>query len=270
MPEIGNNISMNIDRLIIRVGQNTLAFAYAQPGADDNIVFVPYIINAGISMAANLREALRSGALGGKKWAKVQVMLDTPVAMVPIDEYDEHNKETLYRYSMTEQENNAVLATILPAVNAVALYSLNKDFRLVLTDNFSDIKIRPLCASVWQYLQRRSLQGNAEKLYCYFHDNKVDIFSYRKNRFRFANAFPTTSTADTPYFIMAVWKQLALDAHKDEIYIVGKPKDLDKLTEILHRFVTAIYSINPSAEFNRHPLALQGGVPFDILTTLME
>ena len=69
---------------------------------------------------------------------------------------------------------------------------------------------------------------------------------------------------------MAVWKQLALDAHKDEIYIVGKPKDLDKLTEILHRFVTAIYSINPSAEFNRHPLALQGGVPFDILTTLME
>ncbi len=269
MQEIGNDMRMNADRLTIRVGQNTLAFAYTQKGDAGKLMFVPYIINAGISMAANLREALRNGTPDGRIWTKVLVLLDSPTVMVPIDEYAEHNKETLYRYSMTEQENNAVLATILPTVNSVALYSLNKDLRLVLTDNFNDIKIRPVCASVWQYLQRRSVQGNTDKLYCYFHDCKVDIFCYRKNRFRFTNAFPATSTDDVAYYIMAVWQQLSMDARKDEIYIIGQYKEKEALTENIRRFVTEIYKVNPSAEFNRHPLSQQEGIPFDVLTTLL-
>ena len=201
---------------MIRVGHGSLAFAYRN-GDGAGFSFVPYAINGGISMAANLREALRDDTLRLAKWRKVQVLLDSPVVMVPIDEYDEHSKELLYNYTVMGQENNAVLATILPQVNAVALYSLNKDLRLVLTDNFSDIKVHPVCGSTWQYLQRRSMAGNNEKLYCYFHDGKMELCSFRKNRFRFSNTFEVAHANDAAYFILSVWNQLAMNEKKDDI-----------------------------------------------------
>ena len=260
---------MQEQRLMIRVGQGSLSFAFKNV-ADGAYSFFQYNVNGGISMAANLREALRDGQLRLSEWRKVQVLLDSPVVMVPIDEYDEHSKELLYNYSVTGQENNAVLATILPQVNAVALYSMNKDLRLVLADNFSDIKIHPVCGALWQYRQRRSLSGGNEKLYCYFHDGKLEVCSFRKNRFRFVNSFKAAHAGDAAYFILSVWKQLAMDGKKDDIYVAGSFCDSDALMQQLRRFVGNVYKINASADFNRHPLTLHDGVPFDMVAALLK
>ncbi len=269
MQETGNNIArQRAERLTIRVGQSSLAFAFKKQ--DGSYSFIPYTIKNGISMAANLREALKDEELNIGKWQKVLVLIDSPVIMMPVDEYNEQDKDILYNYSVTGQDNCAVLATILPSVNAVAVYSLNKDLKMVLTDNFSDIKIHPLCASIWQHLQRRSLSGNNEKLYCYFHDNKMEICSFRKNRFRFSNTFIATHAEDAVYFILAAWQQLAMNVKTDDIYILGDINDSEKLKEYLKQYVNNAYSIKQSADFNRHPLTQIPGVPFDISTTLLR
>lgn len=268
MLETGNDNIMKEGRLTIRVGQESLAFACKND--DGKIAYTPYKTKKGISMAANLREAMKDDSLRLGTWKKVQVLLDSPTIMVPIDEYDERNKEILYRYSVTGQENCAVLATILPTVNAVAIYSLNKDLRLVLTDNFSDIKIHPLCASLWQYLQRRNSGGTNEKLYAYSHDGKIELCSFRKSRFRFCNSFNASAANDEAYYILAAWQQLGMNAKKDDIFLIGDFNDVDKLTEALHKFVENVYRIKPSADFNRHPLTLVDGIQMDIVTTLLK
>lgn len=269
MLETGNDILQREERLIVRVGKGSLQFAYRN--ADDGqLVFLPYGVNGGISMAANLREALKDEGLQLlPRWRKAQVLLDSPTIMVPVDEYDDRNKELLFNYSLTGQENNAVLATILPQVSAVALYAMNKDLRLVFADNFADIKIHPVCGSLWQYLQRRSLAGSNEKLYCYFHDGKLDVCSFRKNRFRFANAFHAPHAGDAAYFILAAWEQLAMNARKDDIYIAGQFREKEELIGQLRQFADNVYAIKPSSEFNRHPLSLNDDVPFDMLTALL-
>lgn len=259
---------MKEGRLTIRVGQESLAFACKND--DGKIAYTPYKTKKGISMAANLREAMKDDSLGLGTWKRVQVLLDSPTIMVPLDEYDERNKEILYRYSVTGQENCAVLATILPAVSAVAVYSLNKDLRLVLTDNFSDIKIHPLCASLWQYLQRRSSGSANEKLYAYSHDGKIEICCFRKNRFRFCNNFKATATNDEAYYILAAWQQLGMNAKKDDIFLIGNFTDAGSLIDALHKYVENVYRIKPSADFNRHPLTLIEGIQFDIVTTLLK
>ena len=269
MQETGNNIIQRNERLTVRVGQNSLCFAYDREGKGD-FVFVPYKAKNGISMAANLREALKDETLNIGKWRKVKVLIDSPVIMVPIDEYSDQNKEQLYNYTITGKENSAVLATILPSVSAVALYALNKDLRLVLTDNFQDIKIHPVCASMWQHLQHRSLSGTAQKQYCYFHDGKMDVCSFMKNRFRYANAFQTTHTSDVTYFLLSVWKQLGMDAKKDEVYLMGDFPEYDTLTENLKQYLANVYRIKPSADFNRHPLTKTDGVPFDLVAALLR
>lgn len=269
MQETGNNTIQREDRLTIRIGAGSIDFAFSK-GEEGDFAFMPYKTKNGISMAANLREALKDETLHIGEWRKVMVLIDSPAVLVPIDEYAEQSKEVLYNYSVTGQENNAVLATILPSVNAVALYSLNKDLRLVLTDNFKDIKINPVCASLWQYLQRRSTTGNNEKLYAYFHDGKLEVCCFRRNRFRFANSFKATKAYDAAYFILAAWKQLAMDAEKDEIYLLGDFGEYEKLGSELKRFVNGVYRIKASADFNRHPLTMAEGITFDMVTTLLR
>lgn len=114
------------------------------------------------------------------------------------------------------------------------------------------------------------MAGNNEKLYCYFHDGKMELCSFRKNRFRFSNTFEVAHANDAAYFILSVWNQLAMNEKKDDIYLCGEFKERDALIEELHRFVANIYKINASSDFNRHPLTLQEGVPFDMVTALLK
>ena len=48
-------------KMIIRIGRNTLSFTMLDPTNQDRpFIYEPYIVKGGISMAANLREALKS------------------------------------------------------------------------------------------------------------------------------------------------------------------------------------------------------------------
>ena len=50
------------NRLTIRVGRSTLAMLQQTDGTDD-IVYEPFVVRSGVSMAANLREAFKTSDL---------------------------------------------------------------------------------------------------------------------------------------------------------------------------------------------------------------
>ena len=58
MTEIDNNISDKKLRLTIRFSRN-MAFAVGDPQENGMLVYEPYEMNMGISVAANLREAFK-------------------------------------------------------------------------------------------------------------------------------------------------------------------------------------------------------------------
>lgn len=283
MPETGNNINgangpvvggsrttaQNIlkkPRLTIRIGRHTLSFSALSADKGNSIVFEPYTVRSGISMAANLREAFKEIDLLAGGWQRAMVLVDSPVLMIPVDEFKESIKETLYRHAITGHDGEAVLSTVLPALNAVAVYSVNKDLKLVIDDHFSDARFTHVCAPVWNHLYRRSFTGVRQKLYAYFHDKKIDVFSFRQNRFRFTNSFDTNLVPDAVYFILNVWKQLAFDNRRDELHLAGELPDRDALTQELHSFVQNVYVINPKAEFNRAPITEISNLPYDLMT----
>lgn len=270
MQETGNNNFAAAKRLIIRIGKTTLDFAYPNVEAGTRTEHVSYKTKNGISAAANLREAIKENAVDFGRWQRVLVLIDSPVVMVPADEYSEKDKERFYRYSVTGQENNAVLATALTRMNAVAVYSISKDLRIVLTDNFSDIKINPMCTYVWQYLYKYGQRGNAEKLFCYFHDGDVEVFSFRKNRFRFTNRFAAPNAQDATYYILAAWKQLGMNSDKDELHILFNGTEQESMARNLSRYVSRIYTVEESAEYRTNNIVQNAGMPFDMMAAMIK
>lgn len=57
---------------------------------------------------------------------------------------------------------------------------------MVVEDNFKDVRFTPIMQPMWHYLHHRSFTGIHRKLYVYFHDKKLDVFGFEKNRFKFS------------------------------------------------------------------------------------
>ena len=71
---------------------------------------------------------------------------------------------------------------------------------------------------------------------------------------------------DAVYYIMHVWKLLGFDATNDELFIMGNIPEYEWHIENLNRYINKVYTINPTAEFNRAPATQVKGMPFDLIT----
>ena len=259
----------NRQRLVIRMSRNNLSFATV---SEDNgqFTFEPYFLNSGISMAANLREAFRTQPVLQQTYSHVLVMVDTPVLMVPIEEFQEKDQRTLYLHSYQGHEQDEIVNTVLPDLNCVAVFSINRDIKLVLEDHFESPRFIATVAPVWRHLHQRSYMGVRAKLYGYFHDRHLNIFSYGQNRFKFCNTFDARDVHDSLYYLLYVWKQLGLQAEHDEIHLVGDIPEQEWLMEELQKYIKRVYTINPVGDFNRSSVTQIEGMPYDLMTLFVK
>ena len=258
-------------RLTIRIGNHSMTFAATDPTAVNGIVYEPYTAKSGISMAANLREAFTKSPLLGRGFSRVQVLLDSPTLMIPIDEFHEEDIEKLYQYSFSKSQGTGdrnqelIMHRVLPELNAVAVFCVNKDLKLVIEDHFTDSIFMPLMQPVWTYLHHRSFTGNSRKLYAYFHDKKMELFAFTQNRFKYVNTFQTARSHDALYFTLYVWKQLGYDNESDELHVAGTVSEEQWLTERLRTYVQRVFVSNTAAEFSSLPAARIKNIPYDLI-----
>ena len=255
-------------RLIIRIASGSLAFSTTNES--NKIVYENYPLKSSISMAANLREALRTTPILSTPYQRVLVMVDSPVLMVPTDCFRESEQEQLYCHAFSRQEQMTVMHTVIPDLNCVAVFSLQKDLCTVIGDAFSRVSFTAAVAPVWRHLHQRSYTDPHQKLYAYCHDRKMEVMSYNQNRFKFYNSFAVNNPDDALYYLLSTWKQLALDPQHDELFLVGDFPDDKAMTEKAQQFVKRIFTIYPSGEFNRAAVTQIAGIPYDIVILYMK
>lgn len=266
MQATGNNKNYQQARITIRASKNSLTFSVVDNDAEHQVAYEPYTIKSGVSLAANLRQAFKEADLLQRGYTKARLLIDAPILLVPIEEFDEQQKETLYQHAFEHHESDTIMHRVQPSLNVVALFPVNKDLKLVLEDNFTDVRFTPVLQPVWNYLHQRSFIGQNKKLYTYFHDGKVDIFAFEKNRFKFFNSYEATHAKDAIYFILYVWKLLGMDQRRDELLTIGDIPNKEWFMHNVKLYVQKSYDLNPVAEFNRAPLTEIKGITFDLLT----
>ena len=257
-------------RLIIRISRYSLSFATVNSENDGQITFEPYMLHSGISMAANLREAFRSKDILSQPYVRVLVMVDSSVLMVPVEMFHEEEQRTLYLHTFQGHEQDEIVHTVLPDLNCVAVFCVNRDLKLVLDDHFEQPTFIAAIAPVWRYLHQRSYMGVRDKVYAYFHDRHMEVFSYGQNRFKFCNTFEARDAHDALYFLLYTWKQTGLQADRDEIHLVGDIPEGEWLTEELQKYIKRVYTINPAGDFNRSAVTQIEGMPYDLMTLFVK
>lgn len=266
MQATGNNNDWQASRLTIRISRNSLCFSVADNNAESQVSFEPYTTKSGVSIAANLRQAFKESTLLQRGYKKVRAYLDTPLLIIPLEEFHEEDLETLYHHAFTGHENDCILHRVQPALNAVAVFAVNKDLKLVLEDHFSDVRFTPILQPVWNHLHQRSMTGVHNKLYGYFHDKRMDVFAFEKNRFKFFNSYNTNNVKDSMFYLLNVWNLLDMDQRKDELHLVGTLPEKDEFVTSIKEYIAKVSVINPTGEFNRAPITQIKGMTFDLMT----
>lgn len=255
---------MSNQLLTIRVSRSSLSSSTATA---TEVHYERYPLKSSISIAANMREALRTVPMLQEQYSRVTVLVDSPVLMIPTDMFVEEEQEVLYHHTFTGQEQQTVVHSVVPDLNAVAVFSLHKDLRMVLTDRFGkDLHIRPAVSSIWLHMHKKSYTGPRQKLYGYFHDRRLEVFAFAQNRFKFCNSYAISSNPnDALYYLFSVWKQLAMNAGEDELHLCGELPEREQLTEDARRYIKRVFINNPSGEFNRAQVTQIEGMPYDLM-----
>lgn len=266
MQATGNNNDTLQTRLTIRITDHTLSFSAVDRDAEHQLIYEPYNVRNGMSMAANLRQAFGESDLLKRGYKKVRVFMDTPILAVPMEEFRKEDIQTMYQHAFTGHNGDDVLYRLQPTLNMVAVFCINKDLRMVIEDNFDDVRFTPIMQPVWSHMQQRSFAGMRRKLFCYFHESRLEVFCYEKNRIKYFNSFSAEHPKDALYFVLYVWKQLGLNQQQDELHLIGSIPDKEWMLYNAKLYVRRTFVLNPAAEFNRSPVTEIKDLPFDLLT----
>ena len=270
MTEIDNNISDKKLRLTIRFSRNNMAFAVGDPQENGMLVYEPYEMNMGISVAANLREAFKVSELLQSGYKRLLAEMDTPVMLMPIDDFGTQDIETLYHHTYHRQGNEEILSSILPDLNAIAVFAINKDLKLVIDDHFKDIRIQPLMQSVWTHIYRHLYAGPRRKLFAYFHEKRMEVFSFQQNRFRFSNSYEVENEHDALYYLLYIWKLTGMDTEKDELCLIGDTPYLNRFIDKAKQHLKLCRLINQEVYFSNSQLAKRKELPYDMKAIYLE
>lgn len=200
-------------------------------------------MNTGVSVAANMREALKTTMRGEKTEAEqAEVFIDTPMVMVPEEQLQYEDAEALYRMTVTttEEEGIVIMQKPIPELNVVAVYAVNRELKTVIEDNFSGYEFTQMALPCLMKRMKDGTKGMAlyKTLWAYFNDKSMHIFAFdAMARLLFFNSFTAATPSDRAYLLLGVWKHLNLNQMKDKLRLMGDIPEKEALAAILHDFI---------------------------------
>lgn len=260
------NASLHLQsmRLTIRFGSDAIIMAIGDPRSERRIVSESFPLNRSISVAANLREVATQSELFQSGYQRALVLVNADTMLVPLDEYPSEDMATLYHSAFSSHQNEELVTNVLPELRAVAVFPVNKDMKSVLAEQIPDLSFMPIVQPVWHQLYRRNFATPRKKLFAYFHDQRMELFAYAKNRLTYSNAFDGSREHDVLYYLLYAWRQLGYHQESDELLIAGTPPQKEWLMERLRQHVARVASVNPAADFGASSASLDYKIPYDL------
>ena len=257
--------------LYLRLSDSRICFARYEQRQEPDFAFSLYKLRPDASLTINLREALQTESILRAPIQETIVLVSSPITPVPLAEFQEEDCNTIYNYCFPEEGPRRVFYDIVPAANTVLMFSLEEQTCRNIEEVFDNVRYVSALTPILRRFSTKGVVGNPQKrLFVYRHEKSIDIAVFEETRLIMVNSYPAQTETDVAYYVFNVGKQLALDNATTAFYTAGQHDLRNRVVEALQQFATNVYSINPTAEFNRHIVSTTEGVPYDLMTLLID
>lgn len=255
------NMTNNNSIFTLRISANSITIA--QPG---NPPSGETVMGKGVAAALLVRQALDHPLL--TQAANVRVMVDTPVLLLPQGEHDEEEQGILFDYTFSAHQHDTKLTTVIDDMQCVAVWPLKHEVKGAIDNRFAHAQYMPAALPVWRTLHHHARSSKEHRLYVYGHDQKIDVLCFMHNRIRFSNTFSAEHAHDALYYILYVWRQLAMHDERDQLWLYGTLPHEEWLLPRLRHHLPQVQMLARN-EGLRHPQwADMASLPIDIITLL--
>ena len=257
--------------LYLRLSDTDLCAALYQPGRRDTFESAAYHLNPQVSLVTNLRDALAQVSLFQQPHDKVEVLANSMVTPVPLAEFQEEDAPCLWRYCFTHTGHERVFYDTVPAVNVVVLYALEEPDCQALEEVFGPVRFKSSLAAVIQHFATKALSvTHGKRMFVLVHGASVDVLAYEDNRLLTVNTYKVRALTDMAYYALNLAHHLGVDVKADPFFVAGETHMRDTAVHELQQYAARVYAVSPEADFNRHPISVAPGVPFDLMCALLK
>lgn len=261
---------INNKSLSIRLCTNGLSFCVYSPGSDAPFTYKVHDMNHTISMAANLKEALRTEPLLQQQYQRVNVLVTTTdVTTVPVAYFDAETVDDVYSLCFPKARPQHVTYNVLRRSGVALVFGIEKTVYQLLLDDFPRARFYASASTLIEFFSEKSAGGTNRKMYVYLHEREITVYAFEQGRMLFVNSFQVTGVSDMQYYILNVWQQLVFDQIDDALFIVGDNDNRQELSEKISYFLQNATQIDRSSDFHSRITEGNEMIPYDLQTLLV-
>lgn len=257
--------------LYLRLSDTELGFALYEPGRSGAFQFATRSLNAQLSLVANLREARMAAPFLAGPFGRVEVLADVAVTPVPLAEFQEEDAPALWHCCFSGGETDRVFYDTVPAVNVITVYGLPAATCQAIEEVFGPVRYRALLSAVMQHFAAKATGiASGRRVFVQLRPGLADVIIYEGSRLLLVNTYAVHALSDLDYYVLNVAQRLGADLTRTPIFVAGPPEPRDEAVNELSQYAARVYAVNPEADFNRHPVAMAPGVPYDLMCSLLK
>jgi hypothetical protein len=274
------------ETLFVRLSSSHLHLVRPDATEPSGYAFFSQRLNPKASLAANLRELARTTPLlQAPPAGQVQVLVNGPATFVPLAEFQEEDCEPLYNFCLPAHNDmqRRVFYDVVAAANVVVLFALSDATCYTLEDllGMTPHYVSSFTPLIRHFAGKASAKMGHQRFYVYVRERRADIVALEGCRLLHAGSYTIGGIPDVAYFLLSAARNFGArlttegltegTVGADTFYVAADDDTLreEAIAELRH-YAEEVVAVNPSAEFNRHPVTAVPHLPYDLLNLLLE
>lgn len=153
-----------------------------------------------------------------ERYEQVELVAHSPATYVPVELFRRSDMMSLYRltFSSLKLNNADIRHRILPSLDVVEIFSINHALVTAVSEFYPQIQVLGRCGQVvCQAVECvRTLTDDEPRMYVQQDATELHVCVVQGTQLRFACAYPALTDEDRLYYLLAVWRNMELDAQK--------------------------------------------------------
>lgn len=252
--------------LTIRIKPDRFTFSISEPTSKKTFCLRETSFSAGTCFKENIQKTIFDLNFLTQQFQKTNVIIvSKDYELVPAGYYNSKEKETLFRYTNTEDEGY-ISASLLDKQDIVTLFSIDKEIFEFLSRNLWAPQFHIHSNLLINFFENRARNEHNNRMHLYFHEGLLDIICYSGDKLIHCLTYEKETIANQLYFILKLWEKCNFDQIKDHLYISGKPETI--ITSRLADYIKNIDSIDIPSEVYLWAEDAQNA-PLDLLSLIL-
>lgn len=227
-------------RTSVRLWPGGLSFSGAIPTDDSSFFYEETAVDVSRSYAQVLRDACREYPFLTYPYADVRIVCSgLPCTLVPEVIYQDEAKERIYRFTFARPAETVIAQTLQP-LESVLLFGLRHDVHAFVERSLPRARWSHVLTSLLLRWRSQSLVSLHARMHALIHERTMDLACFDRGNLRFINRFEIENYDDIMYYLLYIWKQLALDQRRDVLTLSAVSTTAFDLKEQLQTYLQNI------------------------------